>query len=420
MLALFSWFGFSSSLVSHGSAPSNSHRSSHTRRAGCNAARPSNPLNRESTTLRVATGVADDAALLACKAASTVRAGPDDGEFSGFGRTVLDKVVLAHRPGHAVGYGEDGARADAGGMAVLDAAKLVHDLGWSGPVGHGERDHTAQGVGERRRRTPGLAQDYETLARTELVVVHRNVHRAMAGLQLLRHPGERAWPAVARLGQRDMLDDLRFRDERRAHRLLGLTRAQNLGVARSITVDRYALTVQAVGQPVSILDVLRRRLVGEVDRLRYTHRGVLLERRLHPDVPLGRDVMRGHPHAPDVLRDLRDVADVAVLGDLLHQLLGVETPLFGYSHELGIHIRQFHVRLSAHKRHREEWFDPARAARDNRDSPRRRYGRNGRVAHAVAASLVAGAFVVRHDAPFLRQRAARLPRLVVYELHDLF
>src|SRR5215207_8480073 len=115
-------------------------------------------------------------------------------------------------------------------MAVLDTAELVYDLRRGRAVGHGERDHTPQSVGEGCRRTPGLAQDYETLARAELVVVHRDVHRAVSSLQLLRHPGERTRATVARLSQRDVLSDLHLRNRRCAHRLLGLARAKNLGI----------------------------------------------------------------------------------------------------------------------------------------------------------------------------------------------
>ena len=75
-----------------------------------------------SAALRVAAGVADDAAFLLGEAAGAIGAGPDDGEFPGFCGAVLDEVVFAHGPGDAVGDGEDGVGADAGGVAVLDAA----------------------------------------------------------------------------------------------------------------------------------------------------------------------------------------------------------------------------------------------------------------------------------------------------------
>src|SRR5919199_725587 len=91
-------------------------------------------------------------------------------------------------------------------MAVLDAAELVHDLRRGGAVGHGERDHTPQGVREGRRRASGLAEDHEALAWAKLVVVHSDVHLAVASLELLRDARKRAWTAVASLGQRDVLD----------------------------------------------------------------------------------------------------------------------------------------------------------------------------------------------------------------------
>ena len=81
--------------------------------------------------------MADDAAFLAGETAAAVRAGPDDGELPGFSDAVFDEVVFGHGPGDTIGNGEDGVRADASGVAVLDAAKLVYDLRRGGAVGHG-------------------------------------------------------------------------------------------------------------------------------------------------------------------------------------------------------------------------------------------------------------------------------------------
>src|SRR5215210_684091 len=142
--------------------------------------------------LRIAAGVADDAALLLGEAARALGAGADDGEVPGLFRALLDEVVFGHRAGDAVGDGEDGVGAEAGRVAVLDAAQLVDYLGGGCAVGFGERDHTPQGVRERGGGAAGLAEDDEALPRPELVVVHRDVQRAVARVYLLGHAREGA------------------------------------------------------------------------------------------------------------------------------------------------------------------------------------------------------------------------------------
>src|SRR5215204_4608769 len=391
------------------------------------------PLQIALATLRVPAGVADDAAFLAGQPAAAVGAGTDDRELAGVWKAVLDQVVLGHGPRHAIGDGEDCVRSYAGGVAILDTAELVDHLGRVGAVGKGHRDHTPQGVRERGGRAAGLAEDDETLPRPELVVVHRDVHRAVSGTDLLGHARQGARPPVARLGERGeglWLGRSTLRGcNRGCRRRLGrggrhgrslparLARRQDLSVARAIAVDRYPLTVQGVGLTVGVLDVLGRRVVWQVDGLGDTHRGVLLEGGLHPDVPLASNVVRGDPHAAHVVGDPFDVAHGAVLGDRSHQLLRVEGALLGELDELGVDVWHLHVGLPAHEGHGEERLYAARAAGDHRDRTRRGYGGDGRVADPVATRLVARTHVVGHNAALLGEGPALLPSLVVNELH---
>src|SRR5215217_2813913 len=394
--------------------------------------RPSQAASDFLATLRVPAGVANDAALLAGQAAAAVGAGTDDRQFAGIRQAALDQVVLGHGPGNTIRDGEDGTGPDARRMAVLYASELVDHLGRVGAVGEGHRDHTPQGVRERGGRPAGLAEDDEALPRPELVVVHRDVHGAVAGPDLLGHASERAWPAVARLGERGEGLPLALRGRRRDGRrrrcfgrgrrhgrLLpaGLARGQSLRVARAVPVDRYALATRGEGLAVGVLHVFDARLVGQVDGLGDTHRRVLLERRLHPDVPLARDVVRSDPYAAHVVGDILDVTHGAVLGDLLHQPLGIETPLFSELDELGVYVGHLHIGLTPHERHGEERLDAARATGDHGDRTRRGDGGDGRVPDTVASSLVARALEVGHDTALVGEGPALLPGLVVHELH---
>ena len=66
--------------------------------------------------------MADDTAFLLGEAAGAVGACSYDREVFGFDGAIFDEVVLGHRAGNTVGDGEDGVRANAGGVAVLDTA----------------------------------------------------------------------------------------------------------------------------------------------------------------------------------------------------------------------------------------------------------------------------------------------------------
>ena len=65
------------------------------------------------------------------------------------------------------------------------------------------------------------------------------------------------------------------------------------------------LQPDSIGQQVDLLDVVGGGVVGEVDGLGDGVVGVLLEGRLQPDVPLGRDVVGGGEHLLHVARARR-------------------------------------------------------------------------------------------------------------------
>ena len=82
-----------------------------------------------------------------------------------------------------------------------------------------------------------------------------------------------------------------------------------------------------------------------------------LKRRLHADVLLGRNIVRRDEDPLDIPRHFIEV-DVALVGDALHQLLGVPTPFLRTAHEVRIHIRHQHACLIPHECDREQRLDP--------------------------------------------------------------
>ena len=68
----------------------------------------------------------------------------------------------------------------------------------------------------------------------------------------------------------------------------------------------------------------------EVDRLGDGVVRILLESRLHPDMPYGRDIVRRDEYPLYILRHFVYVVERALLSDLLHQLFGIETAFSRY------------------------------------------------------------------------------------------
>ena len=119
--------------------------------------------------------------------------------------------------------------------------------------------------------------------------------------------------------------------------LLGLADVEHLLVAAAVAVDGDALAAGLVGQQVDLLDVVDGGLVGEVDRLGDGVVGVLLEGRLQLDVPLGRDVVRRDEDALHVGSGTSSMwRTVPSLGDLLHELVGVEPRSAATSSKYGL------------------------------------------------------------------------------------
>ena len=121
--------------------------------------------------------------------------------------------------------------------------------------------------------------------------------------------------------------------------------------------------------------------IGEVDGLGDGVVGIALEGRLHLDVDLGCDIVGGDEDAADVLGYLGDVLDGAVLGDPLHQRLGIETALPGDSLEHRVDLDEdVLVQHLADVGDGEERLDPGGGAGDDGDGAGGGNGGDGGVA----------------------------------------
>ena len=99
----------------------------------------------------------------------------------------------------------------------------------------------------------------------------------------------------------------------------------------------------------------------------------------------GRDVVGRDEDIPHVFGHLGEVGDGAVLGDLLHQLVGVEAPLPGDLLEERVDLDQLVVVHDlADEGDREQRLDTGGCAGDDGDGAGRGDGGDGGVAHASA------------------------------------
>ena len=113
--------------------------------------------------------------------------------------------------------------------------------------------------------------------------------------------------------------------------------------------------------------------------------------------------------------------DGAVLGDLLHQRLGVEPFGLGDLLEDRVHLDQdVLVHHLAHEGDREERLDAGGGVGDDGDGPGRRDGGDGGVADRLGArTVVDGPLEVGERAAHLGQLRGRHLPFVVDELHHL-
>ena len=189
----------------------------------------------------------------------------------------------------------------------------------------------------------------------------------------------------------------------------GAAEAQDLFVPAAVPVDGDALEAQLVGREIDLAHVVGGGLLGEVHRLGDGVVGVLLEGRLDLDVPVGGGFVGGDEEAAHVLGDLLDLPDGAGLGDALHELRGIEAPLFGHFFKEGVDLDQLGaLHDPADEGDREEGLDAAGAAGDDADGAGGGDGGGGGVAQAAqAVAGVAAAVIGRKVAPRIGQLRRR-------------
>ncbi len=171
---------------------------------------------------------------------------------------------------------------------------------------------------------PALPMVVKSSKRPCVVLVDGDVEGAAAGLHLVGGALEGARPVALAPGL-VALD----RHCRLGRSFSFLPTESTCMSRRAVAVDRHPFAALLVGEAVDGGDVVAGGVVAEVDGLGDGVVGVLLEGRLHADVVFRGDVVGGDEDPADVLGDLVDILDRAVLGDLLHQLRGVEAALPG-------------------------------------------------------------------------------------------
>src|SRR3990172_4186140 len=218
-----------------------------------------------------------------------------------------------------------GNRVDAfavvqGDPRASDALELVDDLVDRDAGAKAQGHEAREALRERGGVSAAPADLREHFEQAFVVLVDGHVEGAVAREDLLRAPRD---DVGAGAGSRDRrlrrhLDADLLRRRRGRLRRSGLRDAdiEDLVLARTVPVHRDALALQLVREEVRLLHVVHGRVVGHVDRLRHSRITVVLEGRLHPHVPLRRDVVGDREDALPLLRHILDAARrAAVLED---------------------------------------------------------------------------------------------------------
>src|SRR3989344_4486413 len=301
----------------------------------------------------------------------------------------------------------------------LEQAGAPDDRGLGGPRGGAEAlwHHLPRGGLRPRHRTGRQSGRIKTaLGLADAPAAGRAALAALLHLELL--------PAGGAL--------FCFQHRLRAHRdrlpvsfgrlLLAFVEVQDLELTGFVTIDGAALTFELPGKDVAPQHVILGRRVREVDGLRDGVVRVLLERRLHADMVLGRDVHRGHVDLLHVRGDLFDVLERSLLHDVIHDVRLPEPALLELHLEVFVELLE---RIAAVQdallvvREREGGLHARGDVEHHRDGARGSDVRESGVPHRDALLLVDALVVVRKDALLLGERAGHLVRRVVHDLHYL-
>jgi len=153
-------------------------------------------------------------------------------------------------------------------------------------------------------------------------------------------------------------------------------------------VNRNSFAVKLIGQFIGLINGRNRRLFGEIYGLADRRVTVLLKCRLHPDMPLGPDIIRTSENSPNFGWNLRNVLNTACPGNLFFQLFAVKTVLFSYSFEDRIYLQDFQAaQQPACKNQRIGRLNTGGTIRDDTYRTGRSYARNGSIVETFSVSL---------------------------------
>ena len=106
-------------------------------------------------------------------------------------------------------------------------------------------------------------------------------------------------------------------------------------------INRNSFTAKLICQFVGLIDGGDGGLFAEIYGLTYRCIAVLLKGGLHPDMPLGLNIVGAFEDFPDFWRNLRDFLDTAGFGNLLFQLFAVKADFLGYLLENRVYLQHF-------------------------------------------------------------------------------
>src|SRR2546425_535995 len=299
-----------------------------------------------------------------------------------------------------------------------DALELVDDLVDRDAGPQAEGDETRDAFRERRGVAAAAADLREHLEGAFLVLVDRDVQRAVSGEDLLCSACD-----DVRTGARPDDRGLWGHFDMDLFRVLGLRDAdvEDLVLARAVAVHRDAFTVEVEREQVRLLHVLDGGFPRQVDCLRDRGIAPVLEGGLHSDMPFRRDVVGRREDLLPLLRDFLQAArGPVVVENLPHEVLPPKSLALCDFLEVVEEIREL---LTVHHSFVPDQAELGLAAAGRICDHRERAGRSDRgdvrVAEPQPLLLMAAALPRGIDAAFLRELLALIISSFLDKLHDL-
>ena len=120
-----------------------------------------------------------------------------------------------------------------------------------------------------------------------------------------------------------------------------LIKTHRLTVSAAAAINRNSFTAKAIGQFIGLIDRCNGSFLREIYGLADCCVTVPLKSCLHPNMPLGLNIVGTFEDFAYFGWDLRDFLNAAGFGNMFFQFFAVKTAFFGYLSENRVYLQHF-------------------------------------------------------------------------------